>query len=160
MIEQVNVVLRKAEELFDVNLSDVELKVNIKGTCAGEAIKWPDDRLTLRLNIEACKKFPEYITANTIPHEVAHLVCMLRPTLGKGHDAGWKSVCVELGGDPSRTHTLELTPARKTRRFLYQNEGHTVELSIIRHNKLQKGKVTGYKTKEASFQAEHFKEEL
>jgi predicted SprT family Zn-dependent metalloprotease len=40
------------------------------------------------------------VLEDVIPHEVAHLVCMLRPQHGHSHahDEGWAKVARRLGG--------------------------------------------------------------
>ena len=120
-IEDTHACLKKASEMFGVNLSpaNVIIECNVRGRCAGWAHPAKHGKYRLRFNEEAILKFPEEM-ADTIPHEVAHLVCFARRELGKNHDAGWKRVCRMLGGDDSRTHDMVLTPAKEKVRVRYE----------------------------------------
>ena len=162
-IEEENMIqelFKKANELYGVDLSATEVVfANMGKTNAGEASR-EGTALKLRFNSQV----PESVlNAEVIPHEIAHLVCFLRPELGKGHDAGWKGVCLSLGGVGTRTITgLDLKPSRVTKKFLYRTDsGKDAVLTSIRHNKLQKGKVFEYiLNKQFSIKAEHFLQEL
>lgn len=140
--------LEKAENLFNVELSEVELYFNLTGrTALGQACKYGSN-LYIRLNIQAVRHYYEQLLEDTLPHEVAHIVQYAKGTKG-GHRADWKNYCAELGGNPSRIAEgdfSKLKPARRTRMWAYKAENSTeiVELTTIRHNKLQKGKVEAY----------------
>jgi|SRR5690554_3624671 len=75
----------------------------------------------------------------TIPHEVAHIVCQNFPHLGRRHDAGWKRVCLALGGDGKRCHAERVKRLRKTKKFIYEVDGNTFELGSCHHKRLQQG---------------------
>jgi len=135
---------KKALELYGVDLSSTKVVyANMGKSTAGQAIKSSTGVLQLRFNTQVPQSF---LDSDTIPHEVAHLVCYQRPELGKGHDAGWVAVCKALGGTGERTFSgLDLRPVRVNKTWLYSaSEGSTVVLSTIRHNKLQRDKVLAY----------------
>jgi SprT protein len=153
-------VFNKAKELYGVDLDSTQvIFANLGRTSAGQAIR-ENGKLTLRINSQVPK---ERLLAEVIPHEVAHLVCYLRPELGKGHCDGWKSVCLALGGIGTRTISgLDLKPARGSRKFLYRTEyGNDAILTTIRHNKLQRGKVKEYLlNKTIRIRASHYLQEI
>lgn len=149
-----------AQELFEVDLSNTVVFMDTKGLTAGWAQKQGNE-LTLKFNTEAIEKYFALMVADTIPHEVAHLVCFMKPHLGKGHNAGWKNVCMMLGGQPDRCHNMKLTSTRKTRSFEYLSEnGDRMELSIIRHNRLQNGRVSAYVCAGIKYTKDEFIQEL
>lgn len=145
MIEQaIADTCKLATKLYGVDLSRLITKIEIKGTKAGTA-QVVGGIPTMSLSIEACDKYSKEMAEVTIPHELAHIVCDLVHTNTKSHGKEWYDICIALGGTGATTHNMELTPTRKTRKFLYldtQDEEHT--LTIIRHNKLQNGKVASY----------------
>lgn len=54
--------------------------------------------ILLRLNKDAVEQNLTLVLSDVIPHEMAHVVCLLRPEQGTGHDIGWQAVCRTLGG--------------------------------------------------------------
>ena len=147
--EECQAIIKKAETLYNMDLGDVTVHYDIKGMCAGRAktrgLRTNRPVHSLHFNIEAVTKEWDEMFNDTIPHEVAHLVCHQNPRCGKGHDSGWRAVCIALGGNGATTHKFELSPGRITKKHLYTtDQGETVELSTIRHNKLQRRQVEYY----------------
>lgn len=110
--------------------------------------------LTIKINIDAYRNNKEDMLNDTIPHEVAHLVCSLNYSrMGKkikAHGKEWKAVCLALGGIPKATvkagtyESSSLVSKRKVKKFLYVlDNGHKLELTSIRHNKVMLGTVYG-----------------
>lgn len=96
----------------------------------------------VRLNRLAIVQNPLDMLEDTIPHEVAHLVCHLRPYLGRGHDNGWRTVCLALGGSGKATFVSgETYSLYQRKRYIYQyripDEG-CIFLSDVKHNRVQK----------------------
>ena len=84
-------VLAIANEMFDLELNPT-VKFKARGRTIGRA-GWERDffgRETTSLNInpEAVEKDFDHVYENTIPHEIAHLVCFSKPSLGKDHNKG------------------------------------------------------------------------
>ncbi len=137
----------KANQLFgtDFSLLNVDVDFNIKGRCAGRAypLRYSTCKTKYRLsfNMEAIQKYKQGMTEDTIPHEVAHLVCFAQPNRGRNHDHGWKRVCRMLGGDDSRTHDMVLTKHREKQRvrFIYDVMGHEVAVGPVHHKRIQAG---------------------
>ena len=139
--------LQEAINVFSlpIAVSDVNIDFKVRGRVAGYA-KWRRQRnstveYSLSFNREAIEKYREDMTNDTIPHEVAHLVCFIRPELGKNHDRGWKRVCRILGGDDSRTHNYTLSPGKKVNRYTYKVGDHTFDVSAQMHRKFLNGDV-------------------
>lgn len=137
-------VLSKAEALYGVKIQP-QILFNLTGRTAGLAgcrFCWitrqaMDFKLRFNREIIAGKHFQDMLD-NTVPHEVAHLVCYARPDLGRKHDAGWRRVCIALGGNGNTRHDYETTP--KGGGFTYQATcGTVVTVSKQIHNKIQAG---------------------
>lgn len=138
-IARVNALIEKANELYGLEIPKPTVSFDIKGYRIAGYAKRMAGHYYVMLNREACEKYPEFIMNDTIPHEVAHLVCFYNPSLGKNHDAGWQRVCKDLGGSGSRTHELKLTPARNLRVWQYRDtHGKIRQVTTVRHNKIQK----------------------
>lgn len=141
-VEDVKACLAKASQMFSVDLSteNTIIDCNVRGTYGGWAHPKHNGKYRVRFNREAILKYNEEMTTDTIPHEVAHLVCFANPSLGKNHDAGWKRVCRMLGGDDSRTHEMVLTKAKQVPRYKYtMPNGREYMLAGKQHNGIQNG---------------------
>ena len=105
---------------------------------------------TVMLNRDAIKQNPTDMLEDTVPHEIAHIVCMVCPQYGHGHNQGWQEVCKRLGGSGKHRYAYGDYDMRirKRRRYVYNVPGRgRVMLSDVRHNRLQQG---GFCYKEAS----------
>ena len=138
--------LEKADEMYGLDLvAWTEITTNLKGRNAGEAARCASGRYVVRINRQYIDDNFDYIVNDTIPHEIAHLVCFANPKLGSKHDNGWKTVCRSLGGSGTRCHHNEVIYAKGTTyRYILAN-GETVTLSDRRHKKVQSGLT--YRTK-------------
>ena len=90
----------------------------------------------------------EEFIKETPGHEAAHLIATaIYGIKARGHGTYWREV-MELIKQPANvTHEFKTVKTKVTREFLYKN-GRT--LTIIRHNKLQRGKVDWYQWKDGS----------
>lgn len=124
----------------------VKIRLDIRGyRVAGQACR-KGFQFSLRFHPDAIVKHYDEMVKDTIPHEVAHTVCQMNPTLGKNHDAGWKRVCRALGGDDSRTHDMKFGEKPVRKECWYRTStGHVVDLGPIRHAKLQSNKFASYR---------------
>lgn len=143
----VHACLKLASDTYKVDLSPANVVVDntVKGKVAGWACPKRHGKYRLRFNLEAILNHNEQMTKDTIPHEVAHLVCFARPELGDGHNWGWKAVCRHLGGDDSRTHDMLLTPAKivESRRVEYRMPSGRICMVGPKHHKLIQSGNTG-----------------
>lgn len=81
----------------------------------------------------------DHLINDTVPHELAHIVCFFKPELGRNHNPGWRQVCRQLGGSGQRCHKEEVTYAKGTTYYYTTSTNHTVTLSLQRHRRIQKG---------------------
>lgn len=129
-----------ANRKFNVNLDNVEVTFRKRGLSG--AMAW---RNGIRYGIEFNTQLLEtgdsidQIINEVIPHEVAHLVCFLNPSYGENHNRGWKNVCIILGGSGSRTAKMNLNRTRKTRSYIYEVSGKSIQVGSIRHGRIQRG---------------------
>ena len=134
--------LIEAKGMFNLTLDvdKVVIRNDIRGSTGGWAKLDKYGVYSLRFNREAIINYNDDMTNDTIPHEVAHIVCYNQRHLGKGHDSGWKRVCRMLGGDDSRTHDMVLTPAKVTPKFNYTlASGRVVQAGPKHHRMIQAG---------------------
>lgn len=93
---------------------------------------------------------------DTVPHEIAHLVCYSNRTLGNNHDRGWQRVCIRLGGNGKRTHSYGVKKARRTRKAIYNINGTEMEIGATVHKNIQKGKPYFMRSNKAQIKPEYF----
>ncbi len=149
-------ILANAEKIFRIPglVEKTDLLFNLKGGCAGQArasgarlgsIK-PHTKLQIRLNpgLMETEEGWDHIFNDTIPHEIAHLVCFVNPGFGKDHDAGWKEVCKKLGGTGNRCHPLKTFYGKGGTWEYISESGKAVHLSDKRHAQVQSGTVLTY----------------
>jgi len=127
------------KQKYGMDLSDLIVKYDLKGRTAG----WAIGMRTVRLNTTAIfgdeAHFRDMV-ADTIPHEVAHIVCHRNPNLGRKHDAGWAAVCRALGGTGKRTHDMTTIEYARGRTYIYTSSaGKEYAVSERRHRSIQMG---------------------
>ena len=134
--------LQIAAELFDYPYESIPVTFDLKGSAAGMYQLRYNERV-IRFNPYIFAKYFEDSLQTTVPHEVAHYVTdklfglhNIRP-----HGREWKSVMSAFGANPSATgnYDLEGIPVRRYKRFKYECDCRDHELTIIRHNKIQRG---------------------
>jgi predicted SprT family Zn-dependent metalloprotease len=144
VIEKVQKLIKTANELYNINCPVPVIKFDLKGTCAGQAIRRRagglDPQFILRFNSTLLELATEQMLNDTVPHEVAHTICQFNNKLGRGHDAGWQRVCKALGGNATRTHDLPVVYARGKTYEYVATCGRKVTLSEHYHKKLVAGK--------------------
>lgn len=141
-------VIRDAKDQFGFN-EPVEIVWRNLGRTAGWArMEMVSNKYSITLNEQLLTRQDWYndLLVDTIPHEIAHLVCYWKPSLGRNHDRGWQRVCQRLGGSGGRCHSLNLERARRSRQAIYNVAGIEVRLGLTRHKRLQSG-ATQYRYK-------------
>jgi predicted SprT family Zn-dependent metalloprotease len=138
-----------ANRMFNLNMTPV-ISFNLRGATAGTA-QWRtlngkivETKIRFNRDMIMGDGF-NHIFNDTIPHEIAHLVCGYLPNLGNGHDRGWQNVCTRLGGKAQRCHTEAVSYAHGS--FVYVATcGTRVTVSKIIHNKIQRGQGRSLRT--------------
>lgn len=154
-----------AKELygFDVDYNDIDISFKSRGQAAASA-SCKVNRLTgehhsfgLRFSTESANLDSDEMLNDTVPHEVAHLVCYWKPSLGKNHDYGWRRVCIGLGGTGNRTHSQVLTKGRYKSQYVYRTDsGYEITVGPKVHKSIQLGSIRITKATRERFGREHF----
>jgi predicted SprT family Zn-dependent metalloprotease len=100
--------------------------------------------LHIKVNLTLARQNPDYICNNTIPHEIAHIICA-HFGWDRGHGKNWKRVAVSLGCTGERCFNAAetgMTPVKLRQRNRYEyvaSCGTVVWLSDVMHNKVTNG---------------------
>jgi SprT protein len=145
-IEQVRVRVRelvsKANALYFITLPHINIRFDLRGRSAGQAIHGRDG-YSIRFNVDMLANNSwNHILEETVPHELAHIVCFFDPRLGRDHNIGWQRVCRQLGGTGKRCHSEEITYAKGKTYYYTTTSERVVALSSIRHKRVQDGVLT------------------
>jgi len=93
-----------ATRLYGVDMSGLVVRFDAKGTARGHA-GYKDGIYYIRFNHPLIETHGyDGIITNTVPHEIAHIVCFKNPLIGRNHNRDWARVCIALGGDGRRCH--------------------------------------------------------
>jgi SprT protein len=146
VLNKVKEVTERAKTLYGVDLSVVRIQFNLKGRVAG----WAQWKRRLGVSSYLCRFNADMLLRgdpetldnmlNTVvPHELAHVVCYMKPELGKNHDGGWQRVDRALGGTGKRTHDMEVVAGKGATYEYTTDRGHKVRLGERHHKKVQAG---------------------
>ena len=144
--------IAQAEAQFGIKMPQINIRFDLTGRAAGmagcsQAWGGAATGFYLRFNVQHMAlggQTWEHLLNDTVPHEVAHSVCQAFPRFGRRHDAGWRRVCLALGGNGSRCYTAEDAPeaVAAQRPFNYiTTTGAQVAVSPTIHRKIQGGSV-------------------
>ncbi len=142
--ERIQKVIVAAQTRYGVDLSDVQVRFDLRGRCAGIAGyrggTFDKRSYFLRFNRDMINTDAfKHLIKETVPHEIAHIVCFMRPELGSNHDAGWKQVCRTLGGTGERCHSEQVVYANGKTYQYKSTAGRLITLSERIHRKIQMG---------------------
>lgn len=134
--------IQTAEAKFGIKMPNVQVRFDLSGRAAGMAgMRYGSFYLRFNVNhIKLGGKTYEHLLNDTVPHEVAHTVCQAFPKFGRNHDAGWKRVCIALGGNGSRCYGENDAPeaVAQQRPWVYiTTTGHEVRVTNVIHKKIQ-----------------------
>ena len=107
---------------------------DLRGKTAGTAAR---DGSRIRINADLLARYPNEMTTQTVPHEVAHIVAhavfghRIRP-----HGREWKSIMGFFGCKADRCHTMETVPARKTKQYEVACACSTHQIGAIRYRRM------------------------
>jgi predicted SprT family Zn-dependent metalloprotease len=145
-----------AESKFGIKMPAVQVRFDLRGRAAGMAgcqRSWmgPSTNFYLRFNVQHMQlggQTWEHLLNDTVPHEVAHTVCQAFPQFGRNHDAGWKRVCIALGGNGQRCYGEDDAPEAiaKMRPYTYITTlGYRVAVTPKVHANIQRGSAYSFK---------------
>ncbi len=134
-------VFAKAKVLWPhLDFANVAVRFDLKGRAAGMACR-RGRHYFMRFNADMLEREAfDHIINDTVPHEIAHLVCFMDPSLGRNHDYGWATVCRKLGGSGARCHKEEVVYGKGSTYEYTTDKGHTYRVSETIHKKIQLGR--------------------
>lgn len=132
-------IFAKAKELYGVDLSVVTVSFDLRGRPAGMASR-KAGRYYMKFNRDMLTREAfDHVYNDTVPHEIAHIVCYMKPELGANHDAGWARVCRALGGSGARTHNEDVVYGKGYTYEYVTDRGHKVRIGDRHHAGVQSG---------------------
>ncbi|WP_220720341.1 SprT family zinc-dependent metalloprotease [Agarivorans litoreus] len=149
LTQQVEQCFRLAESYFKQSFQRPELVLSSrKSKVAGSAnlSQW-----RLRFNAHFYQQQPEHFLAQTVPHEVAHLVCHAVYGRVKPHGVEWQQIMQQVFNCPATTTHSYSIEYLQLPSVEYYCACQTHQLSIRRHNNVQRG---------ASYQCKRCKQQL
>lgn len=138
IVDNCKAVFAKAKELYPhLNFDAVGIRFDLRGRCAGMAHR-RGGHYFMRFNADMLTREAfDHVLQDTVPHEIAHIVCFMDPRLGRNHDYGWASVCRRLGGTGARTHDEEVVYGKGLTYEYTTTRGHAVRVSQQIHSRIQ-----------------------
>ena len=132
--------VKQANQKFNIDLPEIQIRFDLRGGAAGMA-GGRFGQFYMRFNRDMMlNQGWDHLINDTVPHELAHIVCFVNPRLGRNHDLGWKRVCRALGGTGKRCHSEEVVYANGRTYYYTTTQGHVIAISQQRHGKIQRGK--------------------
>ena len=132
-------IMQRAQDLYDVDLSRTVIRFDLRGRAAGMAgLRFGQTYMRFNRDMLTREAF-DHVLNNTVPHEIAHLVCFLKPALGRNHDTGWARVCRMLGGTGETRHQEEVVMGKGYTYEYVSSHGHKIRIGQRHHDYLQAG---------------------
>ncbi len=130
---------------FRVTPPRPDLRFDLTGACAGQ-LRWLDGYPPLiRFNLAIAADHTTAFLAETVPHEVAHLVTAVCFGHVRPHGIEWQAVMTSLGvPEATRCHRFSV-PAdrvRRQHRWAYVCDCREHALSTTRHKRIESGRAT------------------
>lgn len=151
VIDETHRYIRRATDIFGIRATPLEISFDLKGRAAGMYRVRKNlfqQKREIRYNPAIFARYFEDNLENTVPHEVAHLVCDLLYGLNriKPHGDEWKQVMSAFGADARVTASYDLKdiPIRKLKMYPYRCSCGEQLLSSIRHNRVQRQRYRYY----------------
>ena len=135
--------IAQANSHYNINMDYPHIKFDKRGRVAGTANTTTN---TLNFNMVLLAENFDHMLAQTVPHEVAHLVKSAVYSRGRAHGREWASVMHVFGVPADRCHNYDTTNSitKTVKRFDYRCQccGKTVQLTTIRHNRVLRGRAS------------------
>lgn len=145
IIDKCKEVFERVKVLYGLDMAHVSIRFDLKGRCAGMAHR-RGSQYYMRFNRDMlAREAFDHVINDTVPHEIAHIVCFTNRMLGSNHDAGWARVCRALGGSGDRTHKEEVVYGKGTTYEYTTDRGHKVRMTDRHHMIVQRGVPLTYK---------------
>jgi SprT protein len=108
--------LRQALSRLGMGPQELEIRFDLRGGAAGQARGGGRGPWIIRYNPILLRENPESFIAETVPHEVAHMVAYLRYGRSiRPHGPEWRAIMAQFGAEPERCHRYDLSGvARRT----------------------------------------------
>ena len=143
--DKVNDYLYLSESIYQQPFCEIPVNFDLKGKAAGMyRVRQSNNKKierVIRFNPWLFAKYPDDSWQNTIPHEVAHYIadCLYGMHRIRPHGKEWKIIMHSLGAEPivRGRYDLEGIPTRQVKRFTYACACRRVQLSSIRHKRIQ-----------------------
>ncbi len=135
--------LEEAGSWFGIRLPRPEIRFDLRGQSAGQARLCLSGDCVIRYNPALLESNPDRFLAETVAHEVAHLVAYRLHGRGiRPHGPEWQTIMRRYGAEPLRCHSYDLSVSqhRSLRQFRYHCHCREHDLSSIRHNRVLKGR--------------------
>lgn len=136
--------LHQAERHYNKRMPNVGVRFDLSGKSAGMVRYLTCQKPLVRYNAALLNANRERFLAQTVPHEVAHIVARALFGLNiKPHGPEWKAVMQFFGADLDRCHSYDtsVSSTRRLRRFPYACGCREYKLTSIRHNRIKAGQV-------------------
>lgn len=145
VLQKTKQILAQAQDLYGLDLSHVGIRFDLRGRAAGQACR-RGSQYYIRYNRDMLTREAfDHVYNNTIPHEIAHIVCFMKPSLGSNHDRGWANVCRQLGGNSERCHSEEVVYGKGHTYEYTTDRGHKVRVGDKYHAMVQRGQSLSYR---------------
>jgi predicted SprT family Zn-dependent metalloprotease len=146
IVDNCKAVFAKAKGFWPhLDFSQVAIRFDLKGRAAGMAGRVYGDYYMRFNNDMLTREAFDHVLNDTVPHEIAHIVCYMDPRMGRKHDTGWARVCSMLGGSGNRFHKEEVVFGKGLTFEYVTTTGHKVRISQARHGKILRGVTYTYK---------------
>jgi SprT protein len=131
-----------AEHHFNLPPIQPEIHFDLKGKAAGLLVIYKSGQYKIRYNNTLLEQYGDQFLAQTVPHEVAHLIAhrLYGPGI-KPHGKAWRSIMKYFNTPAIRCHNYDTTNStvRKIRYFNYRCGCRNHRISAIRHNRVLAG---------------------
>lgn len=128
--------LTQANQLLNTEYKEPKIGYKSKGSIAGSAIL---NRWKIQLNTTMLCENGEKFIEEVVPHELAHLITFQIYGKVKPHGKEWQYIMSEIMKQhPKVTHNFNF----KRKEYVYLCDCQEHYLSSIRHNKIEKNKIS------------------
>ena len=128
--------LTQANQLLNTEYKEPKIVYKPKGSIAGSAIL---NRWEIQLNTTMLFENGEKFIEEVVPHELSHLITFQIYGKVKPHGKEWQYIMSEIMKQPPKvTHNFNF----KRKEYVYICDCQEHYLSSIRHNKIEKNKIS------------------